>query len=222
MKSIRNDCKASLSASLEQLHLFAQHIKSCWQHSSTASSPQKVELSTDVFGAVTTLANSDIHMALSLCAKQNSGKGGGQGTFSSSQNRQTNRRFTSIARPAQVQCWSIPQLRACDVPTAGDTRAEMFSRLPAAQSALYLCALSLQHLPICSSGYISYRHQLTLQSQWVFSKRLSRTSLVTWRSSTISDFVLLSFMCTLTTSWEQRHRRVSTFQRQSERLAWIC
>lgn len=73
------------------------------------------------------------------------------------------------------------------------------------QSSIYLlCAMSLHHSPICSSGYISYRHQSTLQSQWVFSKRLSKTSRATWRSSTIRDFVLLSFMCTLITSWEQK------------------
>lgn len=72
------------------------------------------------------------------------------------------------------------------------------------QPSIYLlCAMSLHHLPICSSGYISYRHQSTLQSQWVFSKRLSKTSRATWRSSTIRDLVLLSFMCTLITSWEQ-------------------
>lgn len=54
--------------------------------------------------------------------------------------------------------------------------------------------------PSCSSALVSHRLQSTLQSQWVFSNRLSRTSRTLCLSSTISVLELPSFSSTFTTS----------------------
>lgn len=56
------------------------------------------------------------------------------------------------------------------------------------------------YVPRCSSGLVSHRLQSTLQSQWVFSNRLSSTSRTFCLSSTIRVFELPSFNSTFTTS----------------------
>lgn len=154
-------------------------------------------------------------MAPLLCVKQNDGNGGGQRTFCSSEPRWMEDSFLQQEQPMHISTPSL-SLESMMFQNQWTHRHEKCYEFPfqdcqqqRMHCIYFLYAVSLHHLPICSSGYISYRHQSTLQSQWVFSKRLSKTSRVTWRSSTISDFELLSYMCTLTTSWVQSHRRVS-------------